>query len=161
MKRNADSLFTAKLLVHFMMWLTQPEAQFLNGRFVWANWDVEELKARGARDRIEYPYGGQLRSDGPFSHMDQWAHFLLDSFYRTKSCPDSHVRLHHQQESFTPYTDQTRFLHFPAMKGEPRSRFPTALGMKHHPDSFAISKRSAEPQTYFPSRDNPIGSSSR
>ncbi len=29
-----------------MVWLSTPEAQFLNGKFVWANWDVEELKAQ-------------------------------------------------------------------------------------------------------------------
>jgi len=29
-----------------MVWLSLAEAQFLNGRFVWANWDVEELKAK-------------------------------------------------------------------------------------------------------------------
>lgn len=26
------------------MWAASPEATFLHGRFVWANWDVEELK---------------------------------------------------------------------------------------------------------------------
>ena len=31
----------------FMVWLASPEAGFLNGRQVWANWDVEELKAKG------------------------------------------------------------------------------------------------------------------
>ncbi|KAI4125206.1 MAG: hypothetical protein LQ347_005454 [Umbilicaria vellea] len=31
---------------HFAVWLASPEAAFLAGRFVWANWDVEELKAR-------------------------------------------------------------------------------------------------------------------
>ncbi|GJC96503.1 short chain dehydrogenase [Colletotrichum higginsianum] len=29
---------------HFTVWLASPEAAFLNGRTVWANWDVEELK---------------------------------------------------------------------------------------------------------------------
>jgi len=41
---------TAKLPAHFMVWLSQPEAQFLNGRFVWANWDADELM--GMRERI-------------------------------------------------------------------------------------------------------------
>lgn len=27
----------------FMVWLASPEAKFLNGRYVWANWDVEEI----------------------------------------------------------------------------------------------------------------------
>lgn len=25
------------------MWLASPEAEFLRGRFVWANWDAEQL----------------------------------------------------------------------------------------------------------------------
>lgn len=25
------------------MWLASPEARFLNGKFVWANWDAKEL----------------------------------------------------------------------------------------------------------------------
>jgi len=27
----------------FSVWLASPEAKFLNGRFVWAQWDVDEL----------------------------------------------------------------------------------------------------------------------
>jgi hypothetical protein len=30
----------------FILWLASPEARFLKGKFLWANWDVEELKAR-------------------------------------------------------------------------------------------------------------------
>ncbi len=30
----------------FAVWLASPEAEFLKGRFVWANWDVEELMER-------------------------------------------------------------------------------------------------------------------
>lgn len=29
----------------FVVWLASPEANFLNGRFVWAQWDVDELIA--------------------------------------------------------------------------------------------------------------------
>jgi hypothetical protein len=29
---------------NFAVWAASPEATFLHGRFVWANWDVEELK---------------------------------------------------------------------------------------------------------------------
>ncbi|KAK1719380.1 hypothetical protein CaCOL14_006071 [Colletotrichum acutatum] len=32
----------------FLVWVTSPETSFLNGQFVFANWDVEELKARRA-----------------------------------------------------------------------------------------------------------------
>lgn len=28
----------------FVTWAVSPEARFLHGRFVWANWDVDELK---------------------------------------------------------------------------------------------------------------------
>ncbi|KAL9111037.1 MAG: hypothetical protein Q9227_004470 [Pyrenula ochraceoflavens] len=37
---------SGELAAGFMVWLTLPEAQFLNGKIVWANWDVEELKAK-------------------------------------------------------------------------------------------------------------------
>lgn len=40
---------------HFAVWLASPEAAFLAGRFVWANWDVEELKAR-AKEIEDSPY---------------------------------------------------------------------------------------------------------
>ncbi|KAL5343899.1 hypothetical protein BJX70DRAFT_385184 [Aspergillus crustosus] len=36
----------AKLAGDFVVWLTGEEAGFLNGRFVWANWDVDELVQR-------------------------------------------------------------------------------------------------------------------
>lgn len=32
-----------KLPGDFAVWLASPEANFLNGRFVWAQWDVDEL----------------------------------------------------------------------------------------------------------------------
>ncbi|GAB7327384.1 hypothetical protein MBLNU13_g11253t2 [Cladosporium sp. NU13] len=34
-----------KLPGDFSVWLASPEAEFLNGRFVWAQWDVDELIA--------------------------------------------------------------------------------------------------------------------
>jgi NAD(P)-dependent dehydrogenase (short-subunit alcohol dehydrogenase family) len=36
----------ASLAASFFVWLASPEAKFLKGKFVWANWDVDELKAR-------------------------------------------------------------------------------------------------------------------
>jgi hypothetical protein len=50
-----------------MVWLTLPEAQFLNGKLVWANWDVDELKAKAD----EISAGSQMTAgiDGwPFSY---------------------------------------------------------------------------------------------
>lgn len=36
---------------HFAVWLCSEEARFLRGKFVWSNWDVDELKAK--KDEIE------------------------------------------------------------------------------------------------------------
>lgn len=30
----------------FVVWVASPEAKFLKGKFVWCNWDVEEMKVR-------------------------------------------------------------------------------------------------------------------
>ncbi|KAL9118806.1 MAG: hypothetical protein Q9187_004638, partial [Circinaria calcarea] len=44
---NTDiGLLTVQLPAHFMVWLVSPEAAFLKGRLVWANWDVDELKSQ-------------------------------------------------------------------------------------------------------------------
>ena len=37
-----------KLAGEFFAWLSTDEADFLSGRFVWAEWDIEELKAKKA-----------------------------------------------------------------------------------------------------------------
>ena len=34
------------LAASFVLWASSSEAEFLKGRFAWANWDVEELKAK-------------------------------------------------------------------------------------------------------------------
>lgn len=36
----------AELPGHFLVWLASPEAEFLKGKFLWANWDVDELTAK-------------------------------------------------------------------------------------------------------------------
>jgi NAD(P)-dependent dehydrogenase (short-subunit alcohol dehydrogenase family) len=36
----------ANLPASFYVWLASPEAHFLRGKYLWANWDVDELKAR-------------------------------------------------------------------------------------------------------------------
>ncbi|KAI1190004.1 NAD(P)-binding protein [Nemania serpens] len=38
---------------HFAVWAASPEAKFLHGRFVWAAWDVEQLKSGPLRKRID------------------------------------------------------------------------------------------------------------
>ncbi|KAL7792067.1 hypothetical protein V8C37DRAFT_136213 [Trichoderma ceciliae] len=47
-----------ELMAHFAVWLAGPNSDFLNGRFLWANWDVEELIA--AKDKLA-ANPGQLR----------------------------------------------------------------------------------------------------
>ncbi|KAJ4246327.1 hypothetical protein NW762_013678 [Fusarium torreyae] len=37
----------------FAVWCASPEASFLHGRFVWAAWDVDELKTGALRERLE------------------------------------------------------------------------------------------------------------
>jgi hypothetical protein len=43
-KANLDS--PASLPAGFSVWLASPEAKFLKNKFLWTNWDVDELKAR-------------------------------------------------------------------------------------------------------------------
>ncbi|KAJ5899666.1 hypothetical protein N7495_004410 [Penicillium taxi] len=40
------SIDTVDLPADFSVWAASPEAKFLKGKVVWANWDVDELKAR-------------------------------------------------------------------------------------------------------------------
>jgi hypothetical protein len=40
------TFIAAELCGNFAVWLASPEAAFLKRKFVWANWDVEELKAQ-------------------------------------------------------------------------------------------------------------------
>jgi NAD(P)-dependent dehydrogenase (short-subunit alcohol dehydrogenase family) len=37
------------LAAHFTLWVTSDEARFANGRFLWLNWDVDELKANAKK----------------------------------------------------------------------------------------------------------------
>ena len=39
-------IFSVSIAGAFCVWICSPEAAFLKGRFVWAQWDVEEMKAR-------------------------------------------------------------------------------------------------------------------
>jgi hypothetical protein len=43
---NADDVLPiVKLAGDFALWLASPEADFLNGRYMWAAWDVDEMIA--------------------------------------------------------------------------------------------------------------------
>lgn len=59
----------AKLPAHFLLWVVSKEARFLKGKYVCANWDVEEMK--GMAKQIEktrilegqihgWPYGSAM-----------------------------------------------------------------------------------------------------
>ena len=39
-------LFLVSLPAGAVLWAASPEADFMRGKILWANWDVEELKAR-------------------------------------------------------------------------------------------------------------------
>lgn len=42
---------TVELPSNFAVWLCSPKARFLRGKFVWCDWDVEELLAK--KDNIQ------------------------------------------------------------------------------------------------------------
>ena len=42
------TLDAIELPAHFAVWLCSEEAKFLRGKFVWCNWDVEELLEKKA-----------------------------------------------------------------------------------------------------------------
>lgn len=54
----------------FILWLASPEARFLKGKFLWANWDVDELKARSkeleSTTQLNYGLGGWPFGEGDF-----------------------------------------------------------------------------------------------
>jgi hypothetical protein len=43
------TLCLVDLAAYFTVWLASPEAKFLKGKFVYANWDVEELRERATK----------------------------------------------------------------------------------------------------------------
>lgn len=44
----------------FSLWLASPEAKFLNGKYLWANWDVDELKTRAKEIEAGQEFNIQL-----------------------------------------------------------------------------------------------------
>lgn len=40
------TIHTVNLPGHFYVWLASSEARFLRGKFVWANWDADEMVQR-------------------------------------------------------------------------------------------------------------------
>ncbi|KAF2112791.1 hypothetical protein BDV96DRAFT_649025 [Lophiotrema nucula] len=47
-KANYSAMDDASLPADFFVWISSSEAAFLNGKYAWVNWDVEELKSREA-----------------------------------------------------------------------------------------------------------------
>lgn len=45
-KAGVEGTDDESLPAAIMTWLAGPEAEFLKGKYIWSNWDVEELKAR-------------------------------------------------------------------------------------------------------------------
>lgn len=41
-------VITASLPGDFVVWVVSPEAAFLKGKYVFVNWDVDEMKAQAA-----------------------------------------------------------------------------------------------------------------
>ncbi|KAF2450728.1 NAD(P)-binding protein [Karstenula rhodostoma CBS 690.94] len=57
------------LPANFNVWLASPEADFLKGKFLWTNWDVDELKSQAEEiekthkysvEMVGYPFGGEI-----------------------------------------------------------------------------------------------------
>ena len=70
-------VFAVSVSAHFILWLASKEARFLKGKFVCAQWDVEELKARAKEIETTrileanvhgWPYGGAM--DSMLAHKD-------------------------------------------------------------------------------------------
>ncbi|KAH7356779.1 hypothetical protein BKA65DRAFT_548168 [Rhexocercosporidium sp. MPI-PUGE-AT-0058] len=45
---GASGMDDPELVAGVIVWLSGPEACFLTGQYVWANWDVDELKQHAA-----------------------------------------------------------------------------------------------------------------
>jgi len=43
---STDTFYVVSLPGNFHVWLSSKEASFLRRKFVWVNWDVEELQAK-------------------------------------------------------------------------------------------------------------------
>jgi hypothetical protein len=64
----------AELSGRFFLWLASEEAKFLKGRFVWVNWDVDELKARA--EEIQGSKDLELALTGPVLPSGNWKRSL-------------------------------------------------------------------------------------
>lgn len=67
--RIRTEVVAVALSAHFILWLASKEATFLKGKFVCAQWNVEELKAKAKEIETTrileanlhgWPYGGAM-----------------------------------------------------------------------------------------------------
>ena len=65
---NGLSTFTVELPGHISVWLASPEAEFLKGRFLYANWDVEEMKAKKEEIAVDPDFLTLGLNGHPFGH---------------------------------------------------------------------------------------------
>lgn len=60
-----------------MVWLANPEARFLKGKFLWANWDVDELKAKAkeieSTSQLNIGLGGWPFGDTAWKEGGMWS----------------------------------------------------------------------------------------
>jgi NAD(P)-dependent dehydrogenase (short-subunit alcohol dehydrogenase family) len=57
------------LMGHLAVWLASPESEFLKGRFIWANWDIEDL-VKAKEEIIKQPGLFRLTLDGWSKKLD-------------------------------------------------------------------------------------------
>lgn len=61
-------ILVVSLPASFSVWLASPEASFLKGKFLWTNWDVDELKAKAKEieesNQLSIGLGGWPFQDG-------------------------------------------------------------------------------------------------
>lgn len=60
----------------FNLWLASHEAHFLKGKFLWANWDVDELKAQAKElegsEKLSIGLVGWPFTDGEWKAAFNW-----------------------------------------------------------------------------------------
>ncbi|KAK8094771.1 hypothetical protein PG997_001456, partial [Apiospora hydei] len=79
---HANNLsLSVSLPAGFMLWLASPEAAFLKGKFLWSNWDVDELKTRASEIEasqefniqvVGWPFGGPAEVTMASDAADHW-----------------------------------------------------------------------------------------
>ncbi|ETI19902.1 hypothetical protein G647_08917 [Cladophialophora carrionii CBS 160.54] len=61
-KAGMTAMDSADLAGQFVLWAVSPEAKFLRNKYLWANWDVDELKRR--REELGQPHQLNIRMNG-------------------------------------------------------------------------------------------------